>query len=287
MNSLKDVDFLIQLLDDPEADVFDQVKLKFLELGKDAYPYLVSESETNANPLVQERLRSLMQQIESDQSLAEFAAWAQNEDAQLIDGMVILAKANNRYLDPYLLYGEIAQMKKNIWLEYNEYLTPLEQLNIFINILYNFYNIKHTAQQDTPPHSKFHFLDNIFNLKMGSTTAIDVLYLILFQKFEIPVVSYLLPNGNTILAYKDGTAEEKHQGILCFLFSSYGEILSYTDIYHNLKSINPNFKLELIQPLTNKQLLKNLLLQIVTDLKRENNTEQAELFQQFYHLLEE
>lgn len=285
MSTPKDIDFLIQLLDDPAHDVFDQVKTKILELGKDAYPQLLSESEINADPLVQERLHMLLQQIDADTAFAEFQTWTTTEDANLLDAMIILSKANNKFIDPYMMYSEIAQMEKNIWLEYNEYLTPLEQINVFINIIYNFYNIRHFHQQDTKSHSKFHFLDNVFNLKMGSTTAIDILYLIMFRKFEVPMTAYLLPNGNTILAYKDAEVQANRQQILCFLFSSYGELLSYSDIYQNLKSMQSTMKLEDLIPLDNKQVIKHLLQLIIVDFEQEKNDERLRLFKRFEALL--
>lgn len=283
MSTPKDLGFLIQLLDDPASDVFDQIRMKILEIGKDAYPHLVSESETNTDPLVQERLHLLLEQIDAEASFTEFEIWINNPEANLLDAMIILAKANNKFIDPYMMFAEIAQLKKNIWLEYNEHLTPLEQINIVINILYNYYNIKHFSLKDTKMHSKYHFLDNISNLKMGSTTAIDILYLIMFRKFDIPMSCYLLPNGNTILAYTDEEIIGNQHKILCFLFSSYGEIISYSDVYHNLKTTNT--KLDDIMLIDNKQIIKHLLMQIIASFEEEKNEQRASLFHKFRSLL--
>ena len=40
------------------------------------------------------------------------------------------------------LRHQLEKIRRNIWLEVNNYLTPLEQANVLRNILYHFYQIK-------------------------------------------------------------------------------------------------------------------------------------------------
>ncbi len=39
---------------------------------------------------------------------------------------------------------EIEKLRRNIWLELNNYLTPLEQVNVLTSIIYGYYNLKGT-----------------------------------------------------------------------------------------------------------------------------------------------
>ena len=36
----------------------------------------------------------------------------------------------------------IEKMRRNVWLELNNYLTPLEKINVLTSILYNYYKLK-------------------------------------------------------------------------------------------------------------------------------------------------
>lgn len=68
--------------------------------------------------------------------------WAALPKPSLFEGALILVKYQfpEMALDP--LRHQLEKIRRNTWLELNNYLTPLEQANVIRNILFSYYQIK-------------------------------------------------------------------------------------------------------------------------------------------------
>ena len=56
---------LIQLLDDPDEDVYRHIREKFMEMGLDAVPHLENNWESSEEIFVQQRIENLIHSIKS------------------------------------------------------------------------------------------------------------------------------------------------------------------------------------------------------------------------------
>src|SRR6185312_5814973 len=71
----------------------------------------------------------------------EFTEWT-NGNCELLHGALLVAKYCYPEMIATTTLQEMEKIRRNIRLELNSYLTPLEQVNVISGILYSYYNIK-------------------------------------------------------------------------------------------------------------------------------------------------
>ena len=71
---------------------------------------------------------------------------------------------------------EIEKIRRNIWLELNNYLTPLEQINIVTSILYSYYGLKGNETNYKEPNE--FLLHKTLEAKRGNQISNGILYLL-------------------------------------------------------------------------------------------------------------
>ena len=59
---------LLNLLDDPDENIYHEVRNRFLELGNEVIPYLENLWETSYEPIIQERVESIIHELQIRQT---------------------------------------------------------------------------------------------------------------------------------------------------------------------------------------------------------------------------
>ncbi|RLD82131.1 MAG: hypothetical protein DRJ15_02375, partial [Bacteroidetes bacterium] len=68
---------LISLLDEPDGEVYEQIKNKIHAHGIESIPVLESAWEASFDPILQERIEDIIHMIQLDDLYAELSSWAQ------------------------------------------------------------------------------------------------------------------------------------------------------------------------------------------------------------------
>lgn len=261
-----DIKNLVKLLDDPDSEVYHSVVDAILEHQLDAMPYLENVLETSLDDLIVARATALLSKIKFNQIALEFDVWLQEGAKDLSEVLLILSKFDNSDSDISRLSQELVKIRKQIWLEYNQFLTPLEQINVFLNVLYKHRNFKDFRLQFEPEASKFYFLNTLFECNIGSELIISILYQIYFDVFDIPVKIYEVFPNKYYTAYISDLADN-HQSILCFVQTSYGEVFSYDEMKESLQVLKSD--IDNIQVLNTKSMIRRLLDNIALQYAKE------------------
>ena len=82
---------LLNLLDDPDEDVYSTVSEKILSFGKEIIPNLEQLWENIQNADTQERIEMLIHRVHFRELTEEFIAW-NKEDTDLLQGAYLVAK---------------------------------------------------------------------------------------------------------------------------------------------------------------------------------------------------
>jgi hypothetical protein len=72
----------------------------------------------------------------------DFQHWKNSSYQDLLTASLLVAKFQYPELVTTPVLQEVEKLRRNIWLELNSYLTPLEQVNVVTSILYNYYGLK-------------------------------------------------------------------------------------------------------------------------------------------------
>ena len=141
MSEPKEISALFTLIDDPDEEVFSTVEIRLMTYGTGIIPNLENLWEHTISEDVQERIELIIQQLHYTERTNEFINW-KNGDAELLFGALLVSKFQFPELVTATPLHEIEKMRRNVWIEMNSYLTPLEQVKVIESILYNYYKLK-------------------------------------------------------------------------------------------------------------------------------------------------
>jgi|SRR5690554_4481166 len=200
MQDNRELSALLQLIDDPDNEVFDTISAKILHYGKAVIPRLEQLWEFTTDIEVQERIESLIHRVHFQDLQSEFVEWVNAPKPDLLEGAILIAKYKYPELKVPLILQQFDQLRRNIWLELNNYLTPLEQINVFSSILYNYYKLQgHELTERNPDHF---FINKVLDSRQGNSFSLGIIYLALADLLDIPVFAVNLPR-QFIFAYID------------------------------------------------------------------------------------
>jgi regulator of sirC expression with transglutaminase-like and TPR domain len=257
----KEITALLHLIDDPDEDVYTTVSEKIFSFGKAIIPNLEDLWENISNEETQERIELLIHRLHFRDLTTDFTAWT-NNNGSLLDGAVIIAKYNYPEMLPATSQQEIEKMRRNVWLELNNYLTPLEKINVMNSIFFNYY--KHKGVEISYDNPDNFLINKTLETKKGNAISNGIIYLILCELLDIPVQAINIPR-QFILAYFDTQYEAMNpvghssEKIKFYIDALTGQMYSHKDIESYFKRMSVPPVASYFKPKDNKQVIKFLL----------------------------
>ena len=257
----KEISALLHLIDDPDEEVFNTVTEKIVSFGKIIIPNLEHLWENTVDEELQERIEAIIHKLHFRDLVADFTAWKDN-DGDILQGALLIA----RYQYPDMLLSavmqEIEKMRRNIWLELNSYLTPLEQVNVVSGILYNYFKIKGgEVSYDNPDDF---FINKLVEGKKGNAISNGILYIAICELLDIPVRAVNIPR-QFILGYFDvdyshpNPKDRVGTKTNFYIDPLNGQIYTHKDVENYFKRISVPPTPSYFKPLSNKRIIQHLL----------------------------
>lgn len=261
METSKEISALLTLLDDPDQEVFEAVSEKIVDYGKPIIPNLEHLWETTPEEHTQERIELLIHRLHYRDLTEDFRQWNVSGHHDLMLGALLVAKFQYPDLTAAPVMLEIEKIRRNIWLELNNYLTPLEQINIVTSILYSYYGLKGGETNYSEPNE--FLLHKTLETKRGNQISNGLLYLLLCELLDIPVRAIYLPKQFVIAYFKPGYSEENlpdpYHKIEFFIDPSSGQVFTHQDVENYLKRLAVHPVNAYFKPQLNKQVITHLL----------------------------
>lgn len=196
----KNIKALITLLDDEDRMVFDHVRSTLIELGIEVVPQLEAAWEESFNPLLQQRIEEIVNQIQFKKICSDLENWVNSGAEKLIDGWMILTKYQYPDVDEQKLLRQIELIRKDIWIELNDERTAMETVKVLNHILFNTHGFSgNTTNYHAPGNN---FLNTLLESKKGNAVSLSALYITICQILGVTVYGVNLPE-HFILAYKE------------------------------------------------------------------------------------
>lgn len=120
----KELTALFHLIDDPDQEVFEMVSQKIVDYGKPVIPNLENLWETTPDLEIQLRIEQLIHKLHYRDLTEEFRQWSISGHHDLMLGALLVCKFQYPDLNTTSSMQEIEKVRRNIWLELNNYLTP-------------------------------------------------------------------------------------------------------------------------------------------------------------------
>lgn len=273
MEENKEISALLSLIDDPDEDVYLTVSNRLFSFGKDIIPNLEHKWETIQNEIAQERIELLIHRLHFSELTIEYKNWLQKKGT-LLEAAIIVSKYHYPEVDVQEIYQWIEKIRKNIWLELNNYLTPLEQINVFNSILFNYY--KHQGVEINFNNPDQFLINKTLQNKTGNAISYGILYLILCELVDIPVYAVQIPKqfilgffNETLL---DPSAKKNPLSAINFFIDPYsGQMYSAKDVENYFKKTKQSPRFDYFLPMNNQQVIQYLLIQLSKCFENENN----------------
>lgn len=288
MKITKEIKALLQLIDDPDEEVYDTISEKIVHYGKDIIPNLENLWEHTADETLQERIEQLIHRVHFQNLQEDLLEWSQSKRPELMRGCILVAKYQFPDLNIPALLSQFDSIRRNIWLELNNYLTPLETVNVLNSILYNYYKLQgHELTEREPKHF---FINQVLESKQGNSYSLGILYLALCEMLDIPIFAMDIPR-QFIFAYVDtlhhffATDTEGVQQVQFFVDPMNGMVYTQTDVSTYLKKINAPDKDAYYTPMDSKRIIYKMLEELALCYRYKRQEQKAEEIQQLMQLL--
>ena len=274
---------LISLLEDPDYDIYFQVKNKLVELGIEVVPDLENAWEMNFDSLIQSRAEQIIHEIQFNFTQAELKNWIIRPEKDLLKAWLLLSRYQYPDLDLGRIELQIEQIAEEIWMELNDNLTPLEKTSLINHMLFEVHGYKGNVRNFHAPQNSF--ISDVLNNKRGNPLSISLLYLIIAQKCELPIKGVNLPK-HFVIAY---TNEELYGGDPVKFYInpfSQGTILSRQDLERFVEKEKLELKTKFFSPCGNLAIIRRLLINLLQSYSIQGNKEKAEEIQKFLKLFQ-
>lgn len=261
MEETKEISALFNLIDDPDEEVFGSVSTRIVGFGKTIIPNLEHLWETTPDEQIQERIELLIHRLHYTDLAEDFRQWNISGHHDLLVGSLLVSKFQFPDLTTSPVLLEVEKIRRNVWLELNNYLTPLEQIRIVTGILYSYYSLK-GAEVNYADVNEF-LIHKVLESKKGNQLSNGILYLILCELLDIPVKAIGVPRQFVLAYFKPGYSSEKSDQYLnqieFFIDPSSGMVFTHKDIEHYFKRISVPPVQSYFKPLSNKRVIQHLL----------------------------
>ena len=261
MQENREISALFHLIDDPDEEVFSSVSERIVSLGRAIIPNLEHLWENTPDEGVQGRIEMLIHKLHFRDLVNDFTNW-KNGSCELLQGALLAARYRYPEMIATTTLQEMEKIRRNIWLELNSYLTPLEQINVITGILYSYYKMKgnevaYDMQEDF-------LINKVIENKKGNAITNGILYLIICELLDIPVKAINIPK-QFILGYFDidynfpNPTRQKSEKINFYIDPLNGQIYSHKDVENYFKRISVPPTPSYFKQLNNRRIIQHLL----------------------------
>lgn len=254
---------LINLIDDPDDEVYSQIKSKLVSYGHDVIPALEDVWENNSfGMLFQTRIEDIIHLIQFEDVRSGLHVWAKNGGTDLLDGVLLVNKYQYPDLDEEKIRKRIRQLTQDVWIEINDSLTGIEQVGVINHILYEIHNFSGNRTNFHAPQNSY--LNNVLESHKGNPLLLSILYLLIAESLQLPIYGVNLPN-HFVLTYKMPFTNKKGEDISFYINAfSRGQIFPRKEIDDHLKQLSLEPQDSFYEPCSNIDIIKRLLNNLVS-----------------------
>ena len=258
MTERNELNAIIQLLEDPDPEVYEVVSNKLVEYGTALVPSLLQVQYTSTSDLMQDRIDAIIHQIQLKTAIEQFKQWQSISNPSIIEGLMLVSAIVNVHFDKEATLQLFEQIRKSCWLELNHYLTALEKITTLNSVLFNHLHFK--GELDMSKEEQLFNIEFVLQFKKGNMLSMGALYMALAQVLDLPVKlikvedHYLLAYVDTQISFLD-PKQKPVESIQFFINPLLGDIYSMEEIEAFLKTQEVDFEKDNFPFHTNQSLL--------------------------------
>ncbi len=245
----KDLRHLIKLLDDPDGEVLSIVSETIVRMGVEIIPDLQQELVRHYdNEIVSDNIHRIIQKIHFTGAKERVLQWLNSYEHDLWELLLIIDGLEPKFPENSLLQTFIEDVYKDVWLELNDNLTPLEKIKIINHIIFDEYGFR--GNKENIRSISNYLISGVLETRKSNSLVLGIIYITIARKVGLPVCGVNLPM-NFLVGYLNDLELETNGKVNKILFYinpfEKGKLLNNYGIEEYLK------KVKNIQPLVAKK----------------------------------
>jgi len=259
--STKELDSLIFLLEDPDTDIYNNVRERLVSYGSSVLEKLESTAEFSNNELVNKRVGEILTHIRFEDLQQKFQEWLDFEPGNLLKGLNLICTYNYPGLNFEAVEELIKIVKREVWLELGVSFSPIKTATIFNQVFYDQFGFHIT--DDYKDRLQHLCINRVLRSKKGEPLALGLIYLVLAEELNIPIHGVILPENQFLLTYaanafNPGNTGEQYSGDAEFYLNpaQLGMIITEQEVINFLHKNGLDPDLKRYPPRSNVALLQ-------------------------------
>lgn len=264
----KELEAMIHLLDDSDPEVYNHVFEKLTNQGVEIIPELENAWGDTFDDTMHERLEELIHKIQFQNLYKDFETYANEGDYDLLTGAIMIARFAYPDLKEEVIQEELMKIKREVWLEFNYNLTPLEQISILNQVFFS--NLGFDVSNPNEINEGDFFINKTLESKSGHPILIGLIYCLIARKVDLPIYGLNLPNHFALVFCKNsidfshGVEDLRNSVIFYMNPHSKGTIFTKNEIEDYLSKIDTEPKPAYFSPCSDKRIIKLVLKNLMT-----------------------
>ncbi|MFN0033408.1 MAG: transglutaminase-like domain-containing protein [Flavobacteriales bacterium] len=266
---MSEIHALISLIEDPDENIYNQVRTELKELGEKVLPQLEQYWELEKfGPLFQTRVEELINTIQYDSIYTRLKDWKASADQDLLQGALIINRYQYPGFDDAEVTDLIMRMRQDVWLELNDNLTAFETIKVMNHIIFNIHRFEGNRDQYNDPRNSY--ISDICAGRKGNPLALGIIYTHIARSLGLPIYGVNLPS-HFIVCYLDHDHHSEQLGLnpldadVLFYINPFqgGSILHEEEIDDFLKKQNITGQSNFYRPCTPVEMISRMLNNLI------------------------
>ncbi len=270
--NIKEIEALINLLDDKDEEVLNVVTDKLIDIGTEIIPDLEKSWEISHNQKQQERLENIIQEIQFRTVYQELRNWDLMGGVDLFQGACIISKLQFPELNFGKLREKIEEITDEVWINIDNDLPALEKVKIINHCFYE--TFKFIGNHSNYYAASNYLINQVLETRKGGPVSLGIIYITVANMLDLPVYGINLPK-NFILAYKDNHSYETDEILFYINPFSKGTVLSKKEIDYFLDQQKIERLENYYVPCSNYEIIERLIHNLINSYELESNLDKV------------
>jgi len=271
---------LIELLEDPDKEVYKVVKNELMDLGTYIIPNLEEAWEKNFDSLIQDRVEEIIHEIQFKSLVNELKLWI-SKPKDILDGWMIVSRYQYPELKKESFERTLTKIISDARLAIENCNSDLEKISTLNTIIFSRYRFRGNVKNFHSPENSF--INDVIENRKGNPLSLSIIYIYISRKIGLPVCGINMPKHFIV-----GFESEHHFDIDSIKFYinpfSKGTILNRQDLEKFLKKEKIKDSSKYFSPCGNKEMLKRLINNLLHSYAYISKKEKAEEMIKFLQL---
>ncbi len=221
-----EIEALLYLLEDPEQDVYNQIKHKILSFGPEILPEIYSLWEETNIQLVQERSEDIIHQINFKNLSEKIKFWAEFEKDDLLYGLYLIST----FQYPKLGYDEFQfsfyNLKQDATIAILGENSPTKIVEKINYVIFKDYEFRLTNKERMSIEN--FYINELFIQKKTEVVTMNMLFALLYSQLNLPIYLLKSPSGKCLFGFFKGYIDKNNKDLKML---TYDELKKYIYLF--------------------------------------------------------